>query len=151
MKLKNQRSGYGCWNLVKLKIHDIKMYFYSIKVNVNSIKYIFIISLFFMIPKYVYSIKMNLYLIKYSIYYYIFFSWYQKKIQFNQGKFVFNKKYFNHILFPIQGRHISIIWIFHSNVCGEHIWSSICIYQCQNFAFSMLIERGCKRIMWSES
>ena len=34
--------------------------------------------------------------------------------------------------------------MFSFNISDEHIWSSICIYNSQNFAFCMLIELGCE-------
>ena len=35
--------------------------------------------------------------------------------------------------------------MFSFNISDEHIWSSICIYKSEYFAFSTLIELGCKK------
>ena len=54
----------GLWLLKCCKsknLYDIIIYFYSIKINLYSMKCIFIISLFYDIKMYFYSIKIDLY------------------------------------------------------------------------------------------
>ena len=97
------------WNVAKIKIHIIwKRYFYTIKITLFSIKYIFITSLFFIISKYFYSVKVSLYPIRY-IFIIQFFS-HDIKIYFYSIKIN---------LYSI--RNIPLVYIFFIQV--KHIFS----------------------------
>ena len=78
-------------------LYDIITYFYSININLCSMKYIFIISLFFFFSWYqnMFLYNQNRFVFNEMFFYYItFFSWYQNMFLFNQNKFVFNEIFF---------------------------------------------------------
>ena len=106
-------------------------------------KYIFIISLFFDdIKIYFLFIQINFYSMKYFFYYINVFFMLSSYILFNQNNFAFNKKYFYHIYIFHSRKFFLLLYEFLiHNFSGEHIWSSICIYESQNFTLSMQIEQ----------
>ena len=83
-------------------LYDIMTYFYSININLCSMKYIFIISLFFFFFSWyqnMFLYNQNRFVFNEMFFYYItFFSWYQNMFLFNQNKFVFNEIFFFIIL-----------------------------------------------------
>ena len=118
--------------------YDMKIYFNSIKIILYLIKHIFIKSPFCWWHQInFHSIKTNLYSTKYIFIISPLSSWYQNIFSFTQNEFLFGKKYFYHMYLFYSSKIFFLYEFFIQYFSGEHIWSSICIYESQNFIFSM--------------
>ena len=87
------------------KLYDIIIHFYSIKINLYSMKYIFIVSIFFTIYKYIF-IQSNKFVFNEIFLYYVFF--HIMKIYFYSIKITLHsiRNIFTIYIFFIQGKYI---------------------------------------------